>query len=128
MDGQRVLIYVADLRRPSQRKLIGSRDGTGLEQVLRGEATLEQGTQKTRIAGVDVLGAQHGTAGAAELAGTSRLEGALDWARQRYDYILIDSAPVNLVSESSLIARNADLTLLVIRQGTSRGAAQAARN
>jgi capsular exopolysaccharide synthesis family protein len=127
MEGRRVLIFDADLRRPSQRKLIGAREGAGLEQVLRGEATLEQGIQKSRIAGVDVLGSSQGTSGAAELAGTARLLESLDWARQNYDYILIDSAPVNQVSESSLVARHADLTVLVIRQGTSRGAAMAAR-
>jgi capsular exopolysaccharide synthesis family protein len=127
MEGRRVLIFDADLRRPSQRKLLGLRDGAGFEEVLRGEATLQQGIQKTRIKGVDVLGAHQGTTGAAELAGTARLEEALAWARQNYDFVLIDSAPVNLVSESSLVARHADLTLLVVRQGTSRGAAQAAR-
>lgn len=127
MEGRRVLIFDADLRRPSQRKLIGGPEGPGLEQVLRGEATLEQGIQKSRIAGVDVLGSSQGTSGAAELAGTARLLEALDWARQRYDYVLIDSAPVNQVSESSLVARHADMTVLVIRQGTSRGAAMAAR-
>jgi capsular exopolysaccharide synthesis family protein len=127
MEGRRVLIFDADLRRPSQRKLVGSKDGSGLDEVLRGQITLEQGVQKTVIPGVDVLGAQQGTSGAAELAGTVRLEEALAWARRNYDYVLIDSAPVNVVSESSLVARHADLTLLVIRQGTSRGAAQAAR-
>jgi capsular exopolysaccharide synthesis family protein len=127
LEGRRVLIFDADLRRPSQRKLLQSRAGAGLEQVLRGEATLEEGVQPTRIPGVDVLGAHQGITGAAELVGTVRLEQALAWARQRYDYILIDSAPVNLVSESSLVARNADLTLLIVRQGTSRGAAVAAR-
>ncbi len=127
MEGRRVLIFDADLRRPAQRKLVGLRDGAGFEEVLRGEATLEQGVQKTRIPGVDVLGARQGTTGAAELAGTARLEEALAWARRNYDFILIDSAPVNLVSESSLVARHADVTLLVVRQGTSRGASQAAR-
>ena len=127
MEGRRVLIFDADLRRPSQRKLIGQREGRGLEQVLRGECSLEEGIQKSRIDGVDVLGSSQGTSGAAELAGVSRLPDALDWARARYDYVLIDSAPVNQVSESSLVARHADLTVLVIRQGTSRGAAVAAR-
>jgi capsular exopolysaccharide synthesis family protein len=127
MEGRRVLVFDADLRRPSQRKLIGQPGGSGLEEVLRGAATLEQGVQKTRLAGVDVLGAKQGTSSAAELAGTARLEEALAWARRNYDYILIDSAPVNVVSESSLVARLADMTLLVVRQGTSRGAVQAAR-
>jgi capsular exopolysaccharide synthesis family protein len=127
MEGRRVLIFDADLRRPSQRKLLRSLDGAGLEQVLRGEATLEAAVQKTHISGVDVLGAHQGIVGAAELAGTNRLEESLDWARERYDYILIDSAPVNLVSESSLVARNADLTLLIVRQASSRGSVIAAR-
>lgn len=127
MEGRRVLIFDADLRRPSQRKLIGAREGTGLEHVLRGEATFEQAVQKSVIPGVDILGAREGTDGAAELAGTARMGQAFDWARERYDFVLIDSAPVNQVSESSLVARLADLSLLVIRQGTSRGAALAAR-
>jgi len=127
MEGKRVLIFDADLRRPSQRKLIGVKEGKGLEQVLRGECKLEEGIQKSRIDGVDVLGSSQGTSGAAELAGVAALEQALDWARANYDYVLIDSAPVNQVSESSLVARHADLTVLVIRQGTSRGAAVAAR-
>jgi capsular exopolysaccharide synthesis family protein len=127
MEGRRVLIFDADLRRPSQRKLVGSREGRGLDQVLRGECSLEEGIQRSRIEGVDVLGSSQGTSGAAELAGVSRLEQSLDWARTHYDYVLIDSAPVNQVSESSLVARHADLTVLVIRQWTSRGAAAAAR-
>jgi succinoglycan biosynthesis transport protein ExoP len=127
MEGRRVLILDADLRRPSQRKLIGSRVGTGLEQVLRGEATHQESIQKSRIAGVDILGACEGIEGAAELAGTVQMEQVLEWARSAYEYVLIDSAPVNQVSESSLVARLADLTLLVVRQGTSRGAAIAAR-
>lgn len=127
MEGRRVLIFDADLRRPSQLKLLSSKDGAGLEQVLRGNATFEEAILKTRIPGVDVLGAHQGTSGAAELAGTARLEQGLQWARERYDYILIDSAPVNQVSESSLIARHANLTILVVRQGTSRGAVMAAR-
>lgn len=128
MEGRRVLIFDADLRRPSQRKLIGLREGVGLEQVLRGEAGFEEGVQKqTKIPGVHVLGASQGTLGAAELAGTARLEEALNWARQNYDYVLIDSAPVNQVSESPLVARHANLAFLVIREGTSRSAALAAR-
>jgi capsular exopolysaccharide synthesis family protein len=128
MEGRRVLIVDADLRRPSQRKVVGSRDGVGLEQVLRGESPIEEAVQKkTKIAGVHVLGAHQGTLGAAELAGNVRMEQVLDWARQHYDYVLIDSAPVNQVSESSLVARHADLTILVVREGTSRGAVLAAR-
>jgi len=123
-----VLVFDADLRRPSQRALIGSPSGSGLEDVLRGEATLEQAVQHSCISGVDVLGARVGTSGAAELAGTERFERGLDWARSQYDFVLIDSAPVNQVSESALVARQAEATILVVREGqTRRSAATDAR-
>ncbi|MBI3854760.1 MAG: polysaccharide biosynthesis tyrosine autokinase [Planctomycetes bacterium] len=128
MEGRRVLVFDADLRRPSQCPLIGNPSGPGFEEVLRGSATVDKAVQKSRIPGVDVLGAKAGTSGAAELAGTPLFEEALQWARANYDFVLIDSAPVNQVSESALVARRADATLLVIREGqTGRGAAVMAR-
>lgn len=127
MEGRRVLVLDADLRRPSQRRLIGRPEGPGLEEVLRGEAKFEEAVQASRLSGVDVLGAREGLRGAAELAGAPAFEGALRAARERYDFVLIDSAPVNEVSESALVARRADGALLVVRQGrTGRGAGQAA--
>jgi polysaccharide biosynthesis transport protein len=128
MEGRKVLVFDADMRRPSQRKLIGSTDGPGLEDVLLGGATIKEAVQRSRIAGVDIVGSREGSSGAAELAGSPRFEAALQWCRSMYDYVLIDSAPVNQVSESPLISRKADGTLLVIREGkTGRGAAAAAR-
>jgi capsular exopolysaccharide synthesis family protein len=128
MEGRRVLVLDADLRRPSQRRLIGGSEGPGLEEVLRGGAAFEEAAQASRLAGVDVLGAREGTRGAAELAGAAAFEGVLKAARGRYDWVLVDSAPVNEVSEAALVARRADGVVLVVRQGrTGRGAAQAAR-
>ncbi len=128
MEGRRVLVFDADLRRPSQRKLIGAAAGAGLEQYLQGKATLASVVQQSKVPGVDVLAAGEGSSGAAELAGTTRFEEALVWARANYDFVLIDSAPVNQVSESPLVARRADLTVLVVREGqTSRSAAVLAR-
>src|SRR6185295_7449686 len=104
------------------------REGIGLEQVLRGEATLESAVQKSRLAGVDVLGARTGTHSAAELAGSPKLDEVLKWARAHYDIVMIDSAPVNQVSESALVARRAHATIMVVREGqTGRGAALAAK-
>jgi len=128
MEGRKVLILDADMRRPSMRSLIGTALGPGLEQVLRSECRLDDAVQKSKIRGVDILGATAGTSSAAELAGSVGFEKALSWARERYDVVLIDSAPVNQVSESSLVARRADGVVLVVREGsTGRGALQAAR-
>jgi Mrp family chromosome partitioning ATPase len=62
------------------------------------------------------------------MAGSLRFQAALRSARELYDFVVIDSAPVNLVSDTALVARRTDATLLVVRhQQTSRAAALVAR-
>ncbi len=124
MEGRRVLLFDADMRRPMMSRFAEG-EGPGLEDVLSGAAGLEAAARASRIAGVDVVGARKGTTGAAELAGSPRFEGALRSARERYDVVIIDSAPVIPAAESSLIASRADGALLVVREGrTGRGPAR----
>ena len=127
MEGRRVLIIDGDLRRPSQMALIGSGKGASLEDVLRGSVDVESAVRASSMPGVDLLGAIEGLSSAPELAGSSRLDEIFAWARSRYDYIVVDLAPVNQVSESAIIARKTQATVLVVREGqTGRGAALAA--
>jgi succinoglycan biosynthesis transport protein ExoP len=128
MEDQRVLLFDAELRWPCLKRLLADPRGRGLEELLRGEIPLPQAVQPSRIPGVDVIGADTGLIGAAEMAGSARFQVALRSAREHYEFVVIDSAPVNLVSETALIARRTDATILVIRQGeTSRSAALAAK-
>jgi len=125
---RRVLLLDAELRRPSLKALLADPRGMGLEELLRGEALLQEAAQPSRISGVDVLGADEELLGAADMASSPRFRLALKAARERYDFIVIDSAPLNLISESVLIARRADATVLVVRLGvTSRTTAHAAQ-
>jgi capsular exopolysaccharide synthesis family protein len=124
---RRVLLLDAELRRPSMKAHLADPRGMGLEELLRGEALLQDAAQPSRMAGVDVLGADEELLGAADMASSPRFRLALKTARERYDYVVIDSAPLNLISESALIARRADATFLVVRLGlTSRTTAVAA--
>lgn len=128
MEGRRVLLLDADLRRPSICPLIGKEKGKGLDELLLGSATIQECIQPSAISGVDVLGAQKGTSKAAELASSLRFDEVLKEAKARYDVIIVDSAPVNQVAESVLVARRADATVLVIRdKKTGRGTVQQAR-
>lgn len=125
---RRVLLLDAELRFPSLKRLLADPRGTGLEELLRGDAVLEEAAQPSRIPGVDVLGADEELLGAADMASSPRFRLALKSARERYEFVVIDSAPLNLISESALIARRADATVLVVRLGqTSRTTALAAQ-
>ncbi len=127
MEGRRVLVFDADMRRPAMRQFV-SKDGPGLEKVLSGESTLDQAVSSSAVPGVDVVGAREGTTGAAELASSPRFAAAIAEARSKYDFVLIDSAPVIPAAESAQIARRADAALLVVREAqTRRGVAQLAK-
>jgi capsular exopolysaccharide synthesis family protein len=124
LDGRRVLLFDAELRHPRLKALLGDSRRPGLEELLRGEASLQQAVQRSRIPGIDLIGADQGLIGAPEQAASLRFRAALQTARERYDAVVIDTTPVNLVSETAYIARRADATLLVVREGrTRRGAA-----
>jgi len=128
MEGRKVLIFDADMRRPVMSRLAHAADGPGFEPVLRGEIQIDQAISPTSIPGVHVLGTREGTSSSAELAGSPLFENALRYARDRYDFVIVDSAPVMLVSESTLVARRADAAILVVREGqTGRSAALSAR-
>jgi capsular exopolysaccharide synthesis family protein len=127
MDGRKVLIFDADMRRPTMNPNFGSTEAPDLGAVLRGEAELRQAIRPSRIPGVHVVGMAAGTSHAAELAGLPAFDEVFNRIRQDYDYIVVDSAPVNQASESALIARRCDAVVMVLRERrTSRGAAQAA--
>ena len=128
MDGRRVLIFDADMRRPSMNSNFGSKELPDLGAVLKGEAQLQDAIRASKIPGVDVVGMASGTSHAAELAGSPAFDEIFKHLRAGYDYIIVDSAPVNQASESALIARRCDAVVMVLRERrTSRGAAQAAR-
>src|SRR5579862_7066626 len=128
MDGRKVLIFDADMRRPTMNSNFGSKEMPDLGAVLRGEADLRQAIRPSRIPGVDVVGMASGTSHAAELAGLPAFDEIFKRLRQGYDYVIVDSAPVNQASESALIARRCDAVVMVLRERrTSRGAAQASR-
>jgi succinoglycan biosynthesis transport protein ExoP len=128
MDGRRVLIFDADMRRPSMNVNFGTNDMPDLGSVLKGEAALNQAIRPSKISGVDVVGMANGTSQAAELAGSPAFDEIFKKLREGYDYVIVDSAPVNQAAESGLIARRCDAVIMVLRERrTSRGAAQAAR-
>ncbi|MDE6126388.1 MAG: chromosome partitioning protein ParA, partial [Muribaculaceae bacterium] len=52
-----------------------------------------------------------------ELLYSPRLKAMLDDLRQQYDYILLDCPPVEIVADSKIINRHADMTVFVIRAG-----------
>ena len=121
---KRVLLIDADLRKPTiaQRLKLAPTDQPGLSRFLSDSTVLaEDCIQKVpEVVGLDVIPVQEIPPFPSELLGQGRLEELLAWARNHYDYVLIDTPPVLLVTDALIIATHCDTLLLVVRIGVAQ--------
>jgi len=121
---KRVLLIDADLRKPtiSQRLKLVPTDQPGLSRFLSDSTVLaEDCIQRVpEVAGLDVVPVQEVPPFPSELLGQGRLEQLLAWAREHYDYVLIDTPPVLLVTDALIIAPHCDTLLVVVRIGVAQ--------
>ena len=119
--GHRVLLVDVDLHRGGLHRVFGLQAGRGLTEILTGHSTLEQVVQHTSVAGLDLVGTGAFPDNPAELVLRREMKEFLAEVSQKYDLVVLDSPPVLVVSESTVIASQADATLLVVWSGrTSR--------
>jgi succinoglycan biosynthesis transport protein ExoP len=113
--GKKVLLIEADLRKPSiLRKLHTTSNGSGLSQILSSEEKLVPIPIQIQP-GMFVLPAGPVPPLPAELIGSDRMGALIAEARSFYDFIVIDSPPILPVTDTRMLARLADATLLVVR-------------
>lgn len=121
MLNKKVIIIGCDLRRPKVHLSFGNiTNSIGLTTYLIGKSTLDQIIQHTEYPNLDVITAGPTPPNPAELLQTDEMKDLLEILKSKYDYILIDSAPVGLVSDSLIIMGMADINLYVIRSQYSR--------
>jgi polysaccharide biosynthesis transport protein len=121
---KRVLLIDADLRKPTiaQRLKMPPTDQPGLSRYLSDVTVPEEDcVQKVpEVVGLDVIAVQEIPPFPSELLGQGRLEQLLTWARDHYDYVLIDTPPVLLVTDALIIATHCDTLLVVVRIGVAQ--------
>jgi len=120
--GKRVLLLGADLRNPQIHKSFGmSKDNPGLSSYLYNSEinwkSLIKSIPLETYDDLDVITSGPIPPNAPQLLNNGRLEVLLKEAKLEYDFIIIDSAPTLLVTDSMLIVPLVDLTLFVARYG-----------
>ncbi len=118
-NGSKVLLIDCDLRRPNQGNLLNMKTKEGLSDLLVGLASIESVINKTKYENLDVIFAGSMSPNPAELLGSEAMEKLIEDLSEKYDYILLDTPPVNVVADSIILSRLADGVLLVVRQGVT---------
>lgn len=119
-NGKKVLIIDADLRKPSVSKLLSLPDtDCGLSDVILGNATLNQAIKLVNNFNVCILADQKSVPNPSELLSTDKMEAIIDEVRKNFDYVLIDTAPASVVTDTSVIAGFVDAAIIVVREDFS---------
>ena len=119
VDGDRVAVIEADLRRPGLRQTMpGNIDpgtGTGLTNYLMGMAGLDDIlTQHAELPGLSVIWPGPLVSNPSALLRDTRLAGLLEELKERFDRIIVDTSPVAIGADASLVAARADGVLFVV--------------
>ncbi len=113
--GKKVLLLDADLRRPTMHHLFDARQETGTAEVLAGEIQLGNALQQSPIANLWLLSAGKSPPNPAETLASPRLEYLFATARSGFDFVLVDTPPLLVVSDPCIVASRTDGLLLVVR-------------
>lgn len=125
----RVLLIDGDLRRSVQHKLLGTSNSPGLAEYLagqvewpriirRGEAA-DGSPLQPGLASLSMIAAGNAGDKAADLSVSPRFAELLEGAYSQFDWIVVDSSPVTLVSDGANLARHCDGVLFVARAGVT---------
>jgi len=121
--GKRVLLVDADLRRPILHKVFEMENNAGLSDLLTKElgstAAFDHFLQVAQVPGLDLLPAGQIPPYPSELLGSEQMITLMRLWRERFDFIILDGAPVLPVTDSVVFAPLADQILLLARHGVT---------
>ncbi|MBO9553125.1 polysaccharide biosynthesis tyrosine autokinase [Cellulomonas sp.] len=116
--GSRVALVDADLRRPSIASYLGIEGNVGLTTVLIGQATLDDVLQPWGSDRLDVLASGQIPPNPSELLGSRAMSAVLSTLTERYDVVLLDTAPLLPVTDGAVLAKLAGGALVAVGAGT----------
>jgi capsular exopolysaccharide synthesis family protein len=117
--GKNTLIMDCDLRKPDMHGVFGLRNLHGIANALVDETDLPEVWQEP-LPGLKVVTAGPLVHIPAELLSSRRCAELIGQMRERFDYVLIDTSPIGVVSDPLILANQADGVLLVLDAGKTR--------
>ena len=115
-DGKKVLLMDADMRRPALARLLVEKAAPGLSNVLAGLASVEDAIRESVYPNLDILFSGDIPPNPSELLGSEEMSKMLDALSEKYDYILVDTPPINMVTDACVVASILDGVLYLVRQ------------
>ena len=121
LSGKKVLLLGLDLRKPKMNKYLEAKHNLGITNYLVGQNSLADITQKyEKHENLYFIASGAIPPNPSELILSDKMKETLEELEQQYDYILIDTPPIGLVSDALLLRDFADTMLVVVRQNWTK--------
>lgn len=112
--GKKVLLLELDLHKPRVQAGLKMTTDTGITSVLIGKKNVEEVIQNTGIENFDVILSGPLPPNPSELILSENLKKIMEYGKENYDYVLIDTPPIGLISDALVLIGLVDTILFVI--------------
>ena len=116
--GKKTLLIDSDMRNPTMHRMFSIPVKNGLSEILAG-MTDNISVSKTGIENLSVLTAGKIPPNPAELLSSNRMDKLLDFVKEHYDCVFIDTPPINIVTDSTLFAQKVTGYVLIVKADTT---------
>lgn len=117
---KKVVLVDLDLHKPKQANAFNLMNDTGVTSYLVGKAKLNEIIKDTPIENLQVILTGPRTPNASELILDPMLEEMINELKTMYDYVILDTPPVGLLSDALALMKFSDLNVYVLKAGFSK--------
>jgi len=117
---KKIILIAADLRRSRMHKTFNMPNDKGLSNYLANQCEVDDVIRHTGQPNLDILLSGPVPPNPSELLHNIRMIELIEDLKKRYDIVMIDTAPIGLVSDSIPLIRMSDINIFVIRSGKSK--------
>ena len=117
---RKVILVDLDLHKPKQANAFNLQNDIGVTSYVVGKANMNQIIKDTTIDNLQVILTGPRTPNASELIVDPMMEQLIEELRLHYEYIIIDTPPVGLLSDALVFMKHADLNLYVVKAGYTK--------
>jgi len=117
MASKKTILIDMDIRKPSVNQRFNIIHPLGITNYLVGQCTLDEIILKLPKVDFDILPAGSIPPNPGELIRSDKLGKMFEELRKRYDFIIVDSSPIGMVTDAYSLAQHSDVNLFVVRNG-----------
>lgn len=119
LTGKKVAVMEMDLRKPKLSATLNLNRRPGISNYLVSKVGLEEIMKETGIPNLTLIPAGDIPPNPSELISSIRMKELIELLKEKFDYIIMDTAPVSPVTDAQLLQNYSDINLFIIRHGVT---------